>query len=748
MLNANQAGRNKAIKFGTFGGVFTPSILTIFGVIMFMRANYVVGQAGIINAILILLICQFITLLTTLSVGAIASNMPVKGGGAYFIVSRVLGAEFGGAIGLVLFLAQVVSIPFYLLGFAEAATKSFPVLADYYLLIGLTAAIILFTIARVGADVAMKAQYAIMAVLFASILVFLAGASNSFSLARFTENLYQMPSKTGSSGFWLLFAIYFPSVTGFIAGINMSGDLENPGESLTKGTLYALLVATTVYFLQIILYGGGFARQDLIDTPYKVMLENALWGADFMVVSGVYAATLSSALGRFVGAPRVLQAIARDEIIPFMKPFAKGYGPSDEPRMALYLCGAITVLMLWLGGDGSGGAFLNHVASIMGMFFLYTFGLLNLAAFIEAYSANPSFRPRLKFYHWSFSLLGLVGSFGAALLIDFKAAVFALLLLGALVHYLRNRDLSISFGDVRRGFLYSRIRDNLFTLKAFDDDLRNWRPSILTLSGNPVSRETMVSYSVWLNAGRGVVILANILSGKLDDLSSRREAACRQLENFLTEKGIQAFSHVVVAEDIPQGVSKLLQGSAYGPLRPNLFVCGWMGDSRDPVKYVSFLREANYLNISQILVFDRGLPDIKKNKRIDIWWRGHSNGQLMVMLAHLLSHNWEWSGTAIFLKRLVTNEEGWQPAQEALTKVIETARVDVQACVVVASGNFADILQQNSADADCVFLGFELPESGEEDRWFYLYENMLKGLPTTILVHSSDSRNYLDENQI
>jgi amino acid transporter len=280
-------GQQKAIKFGTFAGVFTPSILTIFGVIMFMRANYVVGQAGIINAVLILVLCQFITLLTTLSVGAIASNMPVKGGGAYFIVSRVLGAEFGGAIGMALFLAQVVSIAFYLLGFAEAATKSFPVLADHFLATGLAAALGLFVIARIGADVAIKAQYAIMAVLFSSIFIFLTGAAGSFSMTRFTENLYQMPCPAGSSAFWTLFAIYFPSVTGFIAGINMSGDLENPGESLTRGTLYALLVATGVYLLQIILYGGGFAREDLIDTPYRVMLENALFGADFMVVSGV-----------------------------------------------------------------------------------------------------------------------------------------------------------------------------------------------------------------------------------------------------------------------------------------------------------------------------------------------------------------------------------------------------------------------------------------------------------------------------
>lgn len=746
MLNANYAGRASTLKFGTFGGVFTPSILTIFGVIMFMRSNYVVGQAGIINAIAILLLCQFITLLTTLSVGAISTNMPVKGGGAYFMVSRVLGAEFGGAIGITLFLAQVVSISFYLLGFAEAATKSFKILEPYFLYTGLTAAAILFLIARVGADWAIKTQYVIMAILFSSIFVFLAGAYQSFSSERLAANLYSANCPMGSSNFWTLFAIYFPSVTGFIAGINMSGDLEKPGESMTKGTLYALLVATLVYFLQIILYGGGFLRAELIDTPYKVMLENALFGAEFMVVAGVYAATLSSALGRFVGAPRVLQAIARDEIIPFLKPFARGYGETDEPRAALYFCGIATFILLWLGGDGSGGQFLNHVAAIMGMFFLFTFGLLNLAAFIEAYSANPSFRPRFRFFHWFLAFLGFAGSFGSAVLIDFKAAMLALFILFSLVVYLRKRKMAISFGDARRGFLYSRIRDNLFILKQFDDDIRNWRPSILTLSGNPSSRETLVTYSVWLNAGRGLVVLANILIGKLADLSQQRQSACKQLNDFLDEKCIQAFSQVVVADDVPAGVRTILQGSAYGPLRPNLFICGWMGDSRDPVKYVSYLREATYLNVSQILVCDRGLPDPQKSKRIDIWWRGQKNGPLMILMAHLLSHNWEWGNSRIVLKRVIQNLEGLEQSRKALEELIEFARVDAEAEVVVCSGNFTDTLHNNSGDADCVFMGFELPEADQEENWFNNYEKMLKGLPTTLLVHSADAKDYLSHD--
>ncbi len=342
-MSSNHSAVEESRKFGTFGGVFTPSILTIFGVIMFMRANYVTGQAGVLNAILILVLAQSITLLTTLSVGAISSNIPVKGGGAYFLVSRVLGPEFGGAIGITLFLAQVVSISFYMLGFSEAVIKAFPALAPYFLHIGLSVSTILFVIAMIGADLAIKTQYFIMAILFASIFVFLGGATQNFSMERLYENWKPAPAYITKHGFWWLYAIYFPSVTGFIAGINMSGDLRDPGESMVKGTLYSLLVCFIVYFLEIILYGGGFARSSLIDMPFRTMVNNALWNADFMVIAGVYAAALSSALGRFVGAPRVLQAISSDEIIPLLRPFAKGYGPNNEPRPALIFCGVSTM---------------------------------------------------------------------------------------------------------------------------------------------------------------------------------------------------------------------------------------------------------------------------------------------------------------------------------------------------------------------------------------------------------------------
>jgi amino acid transporter len=734
---------NKSTKFGTFAGVFTPSILTIFGVIMFMRANYVTGDAGIINALIILGLAQFITFLTTFSVGAISTNMQVEGGGAYYMVSRVLGAEFGGAIGIALFMAQVISITFYLLGFTEAITVAFPSTANYFMYIGLAAAIILFAIARIGADWAIKTQYVIMAVLFTSIFIYLAGAGQHFSVNTFKLNLYALDPAKGGTPFWSLFAIYFPSVTGFIAGINMSGDLEDPGKNMLRGTIYSLLVASLVYGSQILLYGGAFAREDLIKHPFEVMKNNALFGAGFMVIAGVCAATLSSALGRFVGAPRVLQAIARDEILPFLRPFAKGKGKNNEPVNGLYFCIVATIIMLCMGGNGEGGKFLNYVAGIMGMFFLYTFGLLNLAAFVELYTANPSYRPRFKHFHWSLALLGTILSFGSAILIDYKYALAAFVVLCVLIWYLRRRDMNISFGDARRGYYYTRIRKSLFALQSFHDDDRNWRPSILVLSGDPNKRNSLVTYANRLNCGKGIVTLANVLKGSLQEMHTKREEAIKQLHDFLDENNMKAFPHVVIGDTLQDGVRTLLRGTAYTPIRPNILACGWTATSEKLSDYLAFLREASLLNINQVIIHDGGNPIFEEIKRIDLWWRGHENGPLMMLLAHLLMHSIEYSNSRLVVKRVVGKNGNFDEAENELKQLIDEARMDADIEIVESETSFAETLHKNSHDACCVFLGFELPNDENSEKWHESYKKMLVGMPTSVLVHSVVPRNYL-----
>ena len=234
-------------RFGTFAGVFTPAILTILGVIMFMRANFVVGQAGVLGALSILVIAKSITLTTSLSIAAISTNMRVRGGGFYFLISRVLGAEFGGAIGIALFFALALSVPFYILGFAEALVRSYPLLVPYFQVITLGTALVLFALVFSGAGWAIKIQFVIMAFLFLAIIAFLGGAFQHFSFATLQQNLDPAYAPVDPQdrmaplfSYWVVFAIYFPAVTGIAAGVNMSGDLKDPGHSIPRGTLAAV----------------------------------------------------------------------------------------------------------------------------------------------------------------------------------------------------------------------------------------------------------------------------------------------------------------------------------------------------------------------------------------------------------------------------------------------------------------------------------------------------------------------------
>ncbi|MCK5528935.1 MAG: amino acid permease [Kiritimatiellae bacterium] len=725
---------NSGNKFGTFGGVFTPSILTILGAIMFLRANFIIGHAGVIGALLILVIAKSITGLTSLSVSAVSTNMEVRGGGAYFMISRVLGPQFGGAIGVALFFAQALSVPFYILAFTEALISSFPALASYSFLIMMTAAALLFIVSYVGTSWAIKAQYLIMGILILSIIAFMGGGLKVFSTETFVSNL--APSGDPSYSFWVVFAIYFPAVTGILAGINMSGDLANPTKSIPRGTFWAIGVGFVIYMIQMVISGGAYDRSALIDDPYGVLKDGALFGAGFLVAAGVVAATLSSALGSYLGAPRILQALAKDKILPAIGFFAKGSSDTDEPRRGLVLTAVITFAVLIFASQAGRHA-LNIVAPIISMFFLYTYGMINLAAFIEGLGKNPSFRPRFKLFHWTTALLGAFGCIAATLLINVTAAIVSGVLMALLYWYINSRRLQAGFGDARRGYVYKAAIRNLLLLSDMDEDSRNWRPATLVFSGNPNSRELLVRYAGWLEGGHGIVYMANVLIGSIEEYAPHRKMAIKQMKNFCKENDISAFPVVAVADSVSQGMVMLMQTASQGSISPNLAVFGWSGGGAALVDYLGHLKIAKSLDMSLVLLAASSLPVPGRDKRIDIWWRGESNGGLMVLLAYMLVQNKGWLRAQIRILRLVQSEAGREPSEETLSDLIQDARVDAVPEVIVDTRPFPELLHENSADATCALVGFELPDEDKGADWFAYQQEVIKDMPTVIFVNSS-----------
>lgn len=767
-MTDNKKTEQNSNQFTTFGGVFTPSILTILGVILFMRANFVVGEAGISGALMILVIAQSITALTTLSVCAISTNMSIRGGGAYFMISRVLGPEFGGTIGLALFIAQGLSIPFYILGFAEVLTTSIPSLAPWFMVITLTTAALLFVLAYVGAQYAMKVQYVIMAVLGLSIFFMFVGAALKFDSQRFQQQLEPPSISTVIGGkysenpvgmsieaehfqavateadarplavkkgkrysFWILFAIYFPAVTGLLAGINMSGDLKDPMRSIPNGTLMAIGTGFVIYAVQILLCGGSYARVDLINRPFEVLTSNALFGWGWVIIAGVVAASLSSALGSMLGAPRVLQAVARDNIIKKLHLFSTGTKVGDEPRSAMFAALVLTiVILLWAGNSSDGGA-LNSVAGVTTMFFLWTYGMINIAAFTEHLGRNPSFRPRFKYFHWITALMGAIGCIAVTLLISFPVALAAAVLLSLLFWRLRCLALKTSFGDARRGFYFEMVRTNMLRLAQSKEDSRNWRPTMLVIASDPEYKEELLTYAVWLQGGRGMVYISQVLQGEIQKLNRLRLAADRRLIEFCESKNIQAFPLTVVAADLVTGANNVLQAASFGPVRPNLICTSWHSELLQHFESFRWVIDGQTSwVIAKIDKIPYKNPLIKK--RIDVWWRGRKNGSLMAVMAHLLSSNWEWDNPEIRVLRLINNPDGSEAVRDAFQQMLDDVRIDAIPTPVVSDLPFNQVVQQYSSDATCVLLGFDFPD--DVSAWLAKVAETIDPLPTTLLV--------------
>jgi len=337
-----------------------------------------------------------------------------------------------------------------------------------------------------------------------------------------------------------------------------------------------------------------------------------------------------------------------------------------------------------------------------------------------------------------------------AFLIDPKAALVAILILGILLWYIQRQDLKSNFGDARRGFVYSNLRQNLLRLAQMEEDSKNWRPTILVFSGNPASREALVTYAVWLESGRGIVLMANFLpAGTPEQDARRRQMAETQLKDFCKQKDIQAFPVIAIGDDLERCVPLLIQTTSIGPIRPNICMFGWSHNPEGNQRLLGFLKTAYYNQTNLVLVKADGtsLADkmaFQDQKRIDVWWRGKKNGELMLMLAHLLTRNWEWAHAEIRVLRMVDDEAGIKPSTDSLQALIDEARVDARAVTFVSKGrSFHKVLFETSSFSHCVFLGFELPDDEHQSAWHSNFESMLNNMPPAILVCSIEKEDIL-----
>ncbi len=703
---------------GTFGGVFTPSLLTILGVIMYLRFGWVVGNVGLIGTLLIVTLSTAITFLTSLSISAIATNTPVKGGGAYFLISRSLGAEIGGAVGIPLYLAQALSVSLYIIGFSESLSAVFPYLEIRWISICTTLG--LGALALFSTEATIKAQYFIMVLIGLSLVSLVLGSP----LEESQIELWGVPAAQ-SVGFWQVFAIFFPAVTGIMTGVNMSGDLKDPARSIPKGTFMAVGVGYVIYMLLPIILAGRADAATLVEDPL-IMQRIAIWGGAILL--GIWGATLSSATGSLLGAPRVLQALANDKILPqWAGFFSKVVGKEKIPRAATLFTIALTLVTVYFGN-------LNLIAPVLTMFFLTTYAVLNITAGVERLLKSPSFRPKFK-VHWVFSLLGALGCAGVMFLINPLATIAAFSVIALIFIWLKRRRITATWGGLGKGVLSSIIRYALLRLEK-EGDAKSWRPNILVLSGSPVKRWRLIELANDITNGNALFTVSTVVSENNVPQEKVKNYES-QIMDFLGNKNIQALVRVIRASDPFTGGTQLVNAYGLGQLVPNTIL---LGDTREEERlrpYSEMIRHFFRSKKNVIIVQDDENKGFKKKQHIDIWWGGlKKNGSLMIILAYLLKNSREWQQARVNVKMVVPTQEAYHGARENLENIFAGMRTGFGYQILVAEGrNFWDIMAVESKNTDLVMMGLAFLEGEESFEEYYLsLKEKTNALSTKVFV--------------
>uniref|UniRef100_A0A8C0L7T1 Solute carrier family 12 member 4 n=1 Tax=Canis lupus dingo TaxID=286419 RepID=A0A8C0L7T1_CANLU len=757
--------RRAAPSMGTLMGVYLPCLQNIFGVILFLRLTWMVGTAGVLQALLIVLICCCCTLLTAISMSAIATNGVVPAGGSYFMISRSLGPEFGGAVGLCFYLGTTFAAAMYILGAIEILlTYIAPPAAIFHptgahdtssatlnnmRVYGTIFLTFMTLVVFVGVKYVNKFASLFLACVIISILSIYAGGIKSIfeppvfpvcmlgnrTLSRdqfdvcakttvtnnetvatqlwklfcrssnlttdscdpyfLVNNVTEIPGIPGAAAgvlqenlwsaylekgevvekqglpstdalglkeslplyvvadiatsFTVLVGIFFPSVTGIMAGSNRSGDLRDAQKSIPVGTILAIVTTSLVYFSSVVLFGacieGVVLRDKYGDGVSRNLVVGTLaWPSPWVIVIGSFFSTCGAGLQSLTGAPRLLQAIAKDNIIPFLRVFGHGKA-NGEPTWALLLTALIAELGILI-------ASLDMVAPILSMFFLMCYLFVNLACAVQTLLRTPNWRPRFKYYHWALSFLGMSLCLALMFVSSWYYALVAMLIAGMIYKYIEYQGAEKEWGDGIRGLSLSAARYALLRLEEGPPHTKNWRPQLLVLlkldEDLHVKYPRLLTFASQLKAGKGLTIVGSVIQGSFLESYGEAQAAEQTIKNMMEIEKVKGFCQVVVASKVREGLAHLIQSCGLGGMRHNSVVLGWpygWRQSEDPRAWKTFIDTVRCTTAAHLaLLVPKNIAFYPSNHEryleghIDVWWIVHDGGMLMLLPFLLRQH--------------------------------------------------------------------------------------------------------------
>jgi len=713
----------KVNKFGTFLGVYVPSILMLFGVIIFLRLGWIVGVSGLFVTLTIISIATVIALITVLSMSAIATNIEVKAGGIYYILSRSLGLKIGSAVGIPLFFKQSLSIAFCVIGFAESLKGLIPSWNITY--IGLATLGVLTILAYTSVRGAMKVQLWIFIAIAASLVSLFMG----HNLEPATTDL-SIPLQ--SLGFWAVFAIFFPAMTGVESSVSMSGDLRNPSKSLPLGTISAIITGFILY--------AGIAVFLYFRVPVDRLVSDPLVMQDLayipsLIIVGIWGATLSSALGGLLAAPRTLKAIADDGMAP--KIFRKSFGVTEEPRIATLATCFIAFLGIYFGS-------INVIAPLLTMITLICYGILNWSAGIENLIGNPSWRPRIRI-HWAISIVGALLCFCAMLMIEVSVALLALLLVGLIYLVVKRRELTSSWFDIHQGILFYFAQSILYRLTAGNSAAKSWRPHFLVFTKFSEEHSVpLLKFSEAIGQSKGFLTTASFVPrGTLG--SQNPQEMQKNMESRLRNYNIRSFVKIQEASSVTNGIKHMLGYYGLGPLTPNTILLGGIKKGEKSTDFIEIIHVAMSKHYNVVIMNDE-IKTASSSHDLHVWWDDSNlaNSDFMLVLAHMLQGNRK--NKRIFVKAIAENEIQKKSKYEELLDLSIKKRLPLEIAIYVSGVDLRSrlaLIQEFSKDAEIVLMGLNPPPAPGQEMDKYLETMQLLSenmdiLPSLTLTLSSE----------
>ncbi|XP_070443365.1 solute carrier family 12 member 7 isoform X4 [Equus przewalskii] len=755
----------KGPRMGTFIGVYLPCLQNILGVILFLRLTWIVGAAGVLESFLIVSMCCTCTMLTAISMSAIATNGVVPAGGSYYMISRSLGPEFGGAVGLCFYLGTTFAGAMYILGTieifltyispsasiiqADSVDGEAAAMLHNMRVYGTCTLVFMAMVVFVGVKYVNKLALVFLACVVLSILAIYAGViktafdppdipvcllgnrtlsrrgfdlcakvhtiNNStattalwglfcnssmpnatcdeyFAQNNVTEiqgipgvasgvlldNLWSaysdkgafvekkgassmaVPEESRASGlpyvltdimtyFTMLVGIYFPSVTGIMAGSNRSGDLKDAQKSIPTGTILAIVTTSFIYLSCIVLFGACIEGVILRDKFGEALQGNLVigmlaWPSPWVIVIGSFFSTCGAGLQSLTGAPRLLQAIARDGIIPFLQVF--GHGKSNgEPTWALLLTALICETGILI-------ASLDSVAPILSMFFLMCYMFVNLACAVQTLLRTPNWRPRFKYYHWTLSFLGMSLCLALMFICSWYYALFAMLIAGCIYKYIEYRGAEKEWGDGIRGLSLNAARYALLRVEQGPPHTKNWRPQVLVMlnldAEQQVKHPRLLSFTTQLKAGKGLTIVGSVLEGTYLDKRAEAQQAEENIRSLMGTEKTKGFCQLVVSSNLRDGMSHLIQSAGLGGMKHNTVLMAWPASWKqedNPFSWKNFVDTVRDTTAAhQALLVAKNVDLFPQNQErfsdgnIDVWWIVHDGGLLMLLPFLLRQH--------------------------------------------------------------------------------------------------------------